>query len=64
MTFKITVQDEVSDLFEVIFKWDYVNALSQYVKTEPIVNAQGEITGSRYIMKHTDLAGIMTRMAM
>ncbi len=64
MTIKITVQDAVSDLFDVVFKDDYAMYLSRYTKVEPIVNAAGEVTGSKYVMKHTDLSVVMEQMAM
>jgi hypothetical protein len=47
MAIKITIQDSVSDLFDVTFKDCYVMDLSQYVKREPIVNAKGEVTGGQ-----------------
>jgi hypothetical protein len=64
MTIKITVQDAVSDLFDVVFKDDYAMYLSKFIVNFPVMDAAGNVTGSKYVMKHTDLSVVMEQMAM
>ena len=64
MTIKITIQDAVSDLFDTVFKDDYAMYLSKYIVSQPIVDASGNVTGSKYVMKHSDLSIVMEQMAM
>jgi len=62
MSLKITVQDSVSDLFQVEFKDEFSMYLSQYVTSEPVYTGE-TLTGSRYVMKAASLAIVMQAMS-
>lgn len=68
MAIKVTVRDTLGiDLFDVSFNDNLVSCLSNYVTSEDIIKFRSDTTeydviGSKYVMKHTDLLGIIGQL--